>query len=129
MNIHHIALWTEDIERIVQFYVTYFEASAGPRYSNPAHGFASVFLEFGNGAKLEIMQTSELCPVQAEPGAQRMGLTHLAISVGSSSVVDQLTRRIEANGFPVVDPPRPTGDGTYERSVPDPAGNRIEITI
>jgi lactoylglutathione lyase len=63
-----------------------------------------------------------------EPGAQRMGLTHFAISLGSDSLVDELTRRLENDGYPVIDGPRRTGDGYYESVVLDPDGNRIEIT-
>jgi lactoylglutathione lyase len=81
-----------------------------------------------DGARLEVMKTSTLSPVTAEPGSQRMGLTHLAISVGSEQLVDELTQRLKADGFPVLDGPRRTGDGYYESVVVDPDGNRIEIT-
>lgn len=127
MQIEHVALWTTDLERSVEFYQLYFGATSGPRYVNPKKGFESVFLSFSGGARLEIMQTRTLSPVQLEPGAQRMGLTHLAISVGSESHVDELTRRVRDAGYPVLDGPRRTGDGYYESVVLDPDGNRIEI--
>jgi lactoylglutathione lyase len=60
-------------------------------------------------------------------GAQRLGLTHLAISVGSEHLVDELTTRLRNDGFAVVDGPRRTGDGYYESVIIDPDGNRIEI--
>jgi lactoylglutathione lyase len=69
-----------------------------------------------------------LSPVAYDSGVQRMGLTHLAISVGSEQRVDELTLRIKAQGYPVLDGPRRTGDGYYESVVIDPDGNRIEIT-
>ncbi|MEA3178040.1 MAG: lactoylglutathione lyase [Gammaproteobacteria bacterium] len=128
MRIDHIALWTTDIERCKQFYVDYFGATAGAGYVNAKKGFESCFLSFIDGARLEVMQTSTLSPVTAEPGAHRMGLTHLAISVGSEQLVDELTQRLKADGFPVLDGPRRTGDGYYESVVVDPDGNRIEIT-
>jgi lactoylglutathione lyase len=62
------------------------------------------------------------------PGAQRMGLTHFAIALGSELAVDDLTRRLKADGYPVLDGPRRTGDGYYESVALDPDGNRIEIT-
>lgn len=74
------------------------------------------------------MTTSTLSPVVAEAGAQRMGWTHLAISVGSDAEVDALTQRLKADGYPLLDGPRRTGDGYYESVVLDPDGNRIEIT-
>jgi lactoylglutathione lyase len=128
MRIEHIALWTTDLERCKRFYVEYFGAVAGAGYCNPAKGFESVFLSFESGARLEVMTTTSLAPVTLEPGAQRMGLTHLAISLGSETLVDALTRRLRIDGYPVLDGPRRTGDGYYESVVLDPDGNRIEIT-
>ncbi len=129
MRIEHIALWTSDLDRRKQFYVSDFGAKAGPEYANPAKGFESCFLTFTDGARLEIMKTTQLSPLAAEPGAQRMGFTHLAISVGSEKLVDDLTQRLKQDGFPILDGPRRTGDGYYESVTLDPDGNRIEITV
>ena len=75
------------------------------------------------------MRSSTVNPVKHAPGAQRMGLAHLAISVGSAQGVEELTARLNADGFEVLDGPRHTGDGYFESVVLDPDGNRIEITI
>jgi lactoylglutathione lyase len=128
MRIDHIAVWTDDLERCKQFYVSYFGAVAGSGYVNPKQGFESCFLSFADGARLEVMQTTILDPVQIEPGAQRMGLTHFAVALGSERLVDELTRRLKNDGYPVLDGPRRTGDGYYESVVLDPDGNRVEIT-
>lgn len=127
MRIEHVALWTNDLERCKRFYGTYFGAIAGEKYINAAKGFESCFLSFGDGARIEVMTTSKLSPLVIEPGAQRMGLTHLAISVGSEQMVDSLTQRLRTDSFPILDGPRRTGDGYYESVVLDPDGNRIEI--
>jgi lactoylglutathione lyase len=128
MRIEHIAFWTTDLERFKGFYTTYFGAVAGTDYVNPAKGFESCFLGFQDGAHIEVMKTTTLSPVIIEPGAQRMGLTHIAISVGSEQQVDALTQKLRGDGFPILDGPRLTGDGYYESVVLDPDGNRIEIT-
>ncbi len=128
MHIAHIALWTDDIERCARFYTRYFAAEAGPRYVNAAKGFESCFLRLADGARIELMRTTRLAPVALAPGAERMGLTHIAIAVGSQQAVDDLTTRIRADGHPVLDGPRRTGDGYYESVVLDTDGNRIEIT-
>jgi lactoylglutathione lyase len=127
MRIEHIAIWTADLERCKQFYTAYFGAIAGPHYVNSAKGFESCFLSFDNGARLEAMTTTSLPLVPFPPGAQRLGLTHLAISVGSERFVDELTKRLQSDGVPFVEGPRRTGDGYYESVVIDPDGNRVEI--
>jgi len=125
--IEHLALWTHDIERSTAFYVTYFGATPGNRYANAGKGFESCFLSFGDGARLEIMKTTALAPVAIEAGAQRLGLAHFALSVESARHVDELTRRLANDGYPVLDGPRRTGDGYYESVILDPDGNRVEI--
>jgi lactoylglutathione lyase len=127
-HLEHVALWVDDLDAMCDFYAATFGASVGPRYENPAKGFASRFVSLGSGARLELMSTRTLQPVPHAPGAQRMGLTHLAIALGSDAAVDELTARLRAAGVTVLDGPRRTGDGYYESVVLDPEGNRIELT-
>src|ERR1700722_17721144 len=101
MRIEHIAVWTTDLERCKRFYVSYFGATAAPHYVNPAKGFESCFLHFADGARLEAMKTTTLPLVESAPGAQRLGLTHLAISVGSERLVDELTARLRVDGIAI----------------------------
>jgi lactoylglutathione lyase len=127
-RIEHIALWADDLELLGAFYARAFGAQIGQRYVNAAKGFESCFLTFEPGARIELMTTSRLSPTRHAPGVERMGLTHLAISLGSEAAVDELTARLRAEGVAVLDGPRRTGDGYYESVVLDPEGNRIEIT-
>jgi lactoylglutathione lyase len=127
-RIEHIALWTRDIGRLQDFYVKYFGARAGAGYRNDARDFDSCFLEFDGGARLELMRSGRVDLVDAAAGAQRRGLTHIAIAVGSGAAVDALTQRLAADGYPVLDGPRRTGDCYYESVVLDPDGNRVEVT-
>ena len=128
VRIEHVAIWTRDLERLRDFYARHFGARVGAPYRNPAREFESCFLQFEGGARLELMRIGELVLVEAPPGAQRHGFTHLALSVGSEARVDALTSELRAAGCPVLDGPRRTGDGYYESVVLDPDGNRIEIT-
>jgi lactoylglutathione lyase len=128
VRIDHLALWTNDIHRSQDFYTKYFGAIPGSRYENVSKGFESMFLSFDGGTRIEIMRTTSLQLLQAPPGAQRMGLTHFAISVGDEHRVDALTHRLREDGFQIVEGPRRTGDGYYESVVLDPDGNRVEIS-
>jgi hypothetical protein len=64
-----------------------------------------VLLSFADGARLEAMTTASLRLAEPAPGAQQLGLTHLAISVGSEHRVDELTTRLRNDGIAVVDGP------------------------
>ena len=126
--IEHVAIWTDDLERLRAFYERYFGGVAGDRYENESTGFRSYFLELDGGARLELMQM----PAVAERPAgnhQRLGLAHIAFALGSEQAVDELTERLRSDGYPILDGPRRTGDGYYESVVADPDGNRIELTV
>jgi len=129
IKIEHIALWVRDLDAFCAFYERSFGASIGPLYENHAKGFRSRFLSFATGTRIEAMTTTTLSPVQLPDGAQRMGLTHIAFSLGSESAVDILTAELKAQGVPVLDGPRRTGDGYYESVILDPEGNRLELTV
>lgn len=128
MKIEHVAVWAADLERLRAFYEKYFGARANDKYVNERTGFASYFLSFSEGARLEIMQMPGVPDSGDDPYAQATGLIHLAISVGSEECVDNLTTRLADDGYEVLDGPRRTGDGYYESVVLDPEKNRIEIT-
>ena len=49
MRIEHIAIWTSDLERMRDFYQTYFNMKCGDKYENIKKGFSSYFLSFESG--------------------------------------------------------------------------------
>ncbi len=128
MKIEHVAIWVKDLEGIRTFYERYFEANAGEKYHNPKKNFTSYFLSFTSGSRLELMQQPDIIS-KFEKENEFLGLTHLAISVGSKDKVNDLTAQIKKDGYTIIGEPRTTGDGYYESVVLDPEGNRIEITI
>lgn len=128
MKIEHIAIWTKDLESLKDFYVRYFEVSAGHKYINPIKKFESYFLSFTEGCRLELMQMPGIPPSTNDVFKQFSGLIHFAISVGSKENVNALTEQLRRDGYAIVGEPRTTGDGYYESVALDPEGNRIEIT-
>lgn len=127
MRIEHIAIWTDHLEELKEFYVKYFNGQANQKYHNSNKNFQSYFITFDSGARLELMHRPSVKRGNT-PGEKSIGLTHLAFSTGSRASVDQLTNLLRENNFTIIGEPRLTGDGYYESVVLDPDGNRIEIT-
>lgn len=127
MRIEHVAVWTQNLERLRAFYERYFDARAGAQYRSATRpGFTSYFLAFPEGGgRLELMSVPDLAETPAAPAA---GYAHLALAVGSTAAVEALTARMRDDGVRVVSGPRWTGDGYFEAVVEDPDGNAVEIT-
>lgn len=128
MRIEHIAIWSPNINRLKKFYIKYFNAVANEGYKNENTGLNSYFLSFEDGARLEIMNIDNLLS-KDQTNKNYIGYCHLAISVASSSNVEQLTMQLREDGYQVISDPRKTGDGYFESVVLDPDGNKIEITV
>lgn len=123
-RLEHVGVWVRDLDRVAAFYARHFGARVGDLYRNTARGFASRFVEFGAGARLELMTRTDV--TEREP-RESLGLAHVAIVVGDEAAVDALAARLRAESVPVDSGPRRTGDGYYECVVRDPEGNRVEI--
>lgn len=125
MEITHIAIWTEHLDELRDFYRAYFGVSCGEKYVNPAKRFESYMLSFGGDCHLELMRRSDINgPVQTP----QTGLAHFAVSCKDRDEVCALTERLRSDGFQIVGEPRTTGDGYFESVVADPDGNLVEIT-
>lgn len=129
MRIHHAALWTNHLEELKDFYVTYFNGTSNEKYVNRVKGFESYLISFEQGsALLEIMCRKDITKSNPLPNAC-IGLAHLSFSVGSKETVLELTEKLRKEGYTVVGEPRTTGDGFFESAILDRDGNCIEITI
>lgn len=125
MNIAHIAIWTNDLEAMKDFYTRYFQGESNEKYSNPAKRFESYFIRFDGGARLELMHKPSVNKA-VDPG-ERLGITHLAFRLGSEEAVRSLTEILRSDGYEIVGVPRATGDGYFESVILDPEGNRVEL--
>jgi len=129
MKINHVALWTDSLEVIRDFYVRHFGAQCSALYRNEKTGFSSYFLHFEGETNLEIMNMTSIPANANDKAAQYRGLIHIAFSVGSKEAVDFKSEELTKEGYTLLSGPRWTGDGYYESCFFDPDGNRIEITI
>ena len=114
MQLAHIAIWTNELERSRDFYIKFFNGK----------GFASYFVTFEGGASLEIMQRTDITKETADVF---IGLAHFAFSTGSKEKVDAMIEQFRSDGYKIVGEPRITGDGYYEGAVLDPDGNIVEV--
>ncbi|MBE8951059.1 MAG: VOC family protein [Quinella sp. 3Q1] len=125
MNIEHVAIYVNNLEVVKNFFVKYFGAKPSEKYTNFRQDFSSYFLVFDNGSRFEIMHRSTM--IDPKKAKYRSGYHHVALNVGGKKDVDELTAKIEDDGFFVVAAPRTTGDGYYASIVTDPEGNEIEL--
>ncbi len=129
MKIDHIALWCEDLERMREFYCTYFGATSNEMYHNSVKQFCSYFLSFdGSDCRIEIMTRPDIAANISELRYSVMGLAHFDIEVGTEQDVLELTERLRTDGYIISSEPRRTGDGYFESAVLDPEGNYIEMS-
>ena len=113
MKIDHIALYVHDLEAARRFFLKYLGASSNEGYCNPRTSFRSYFLSFDDGARLELMNRSDMADLPKD--LSRTGYAHIAFSVAPSAVFDSATasatRRmrsvnVEIINFPITPPPR-----------------------
>lgn len=127
MHISHIALWTKDLERAKDFWVSNFSAQVNELYeSKRRESFKSYFITLDSGPKIELMTIKDL--VESRTACESLvGWNHLAISLGSKELVDEFASKFEKLGL-LISSPRLTGDHYYEAVVMDYDGNHVEIT-
>ena len=128
MKLEHIAIWTDNVELLRNYYVSFFEGQSNEMYINPKTQFQSYFISFESGARLEIMSMPNI-PDNANDtiNAQHKGIIHIAFSVATKQEVDAKAALLQANGFELLNGPRVTGDGYYEFVTLDPDKNRLEV--
>lgn len=53
MQITHIGIWTNRLEELKSFYVTFFGGKSNEKYINPAKGFESFFIRFDDETAID----------------------------------------------------------------------------
>ena len=127
MKIEHIAMYVNDLDAAKDFFVTFLGGVSNSGYYNEKTGFKSYFISFEDGARLEIMNKSNM--IDDPKVLNRTGYAHIAFSVGSKEKVNEVTEKAREAGFEVISGPRTTGDGYYESCIVAIENNQIEITV
>jgi len=129
MTLEHVAIWTNNLEKLKDYYIKYFHAESNDKYFNINKNFQSYFLSFKSGARLELMTMPNI-PSNTNDTIkkQHLGIIHLAFGVDSMKEVDEKAKQLENDGYKILSGPRKTGDGYYEFETLDPDNNRLEVT-
>ena len=127
MEIGHLAMYVRDLKKAKEFFEKYFRAKSGQEYHNQKTGFRSFFLDFDGGCRLELMNRPDI--MDQEKFKYRTGFIHMAFCLGSREKVDELTKRLQEDGYCVTSGQRVTGDGYYESCIIGIEDNQIEITV
>lgn len=129
MKLDHVAIWTDNLEVLKDYYVKYFGGISNTKYTNTKKQFSSYFITFNSGARLEIMSMPNI-PNNANDNIvkQHKGIIHMAFGLDTIQQVDEKLCELRNNGFEILSKPRVTGDNYYEFETLDPDGNRLEIT-
>ena len=129
MTLDHVAIWTDKLEELRNYYSSYFGGLSNEKYTNEKKHFQSYFLTFESGARLEIMTRPDI-PNNLNDTLikQNIGIIHLAFGVETMKEVDEKAKELETDGYKILSDPRKTGDGCYEFETLDPDRNRIEVT-
>lgn len=130
MILEHVAIWTNDLEKLKAYYVKYFGAVPGKLYWNKSNDFCSYFLTFGFGARLEIMTMPGIpSNLNDTVTRQHRGIIHLAFGAYSRMEVEEKAAVLRQDGFQILKGPRITGDGYFEFETLDPDNNRVEVSV
>lgn len=130
MTLEHVAIWTDDLERLKDYYTKYFGAVSNEKYTNEKKQFHSYFLTFKSGARLEIMTMPNVPANENDTIVkQHKGIIHLAFGVDTIQEVKDKANELQADGFQILSGPRMTGDGYFEFETLDPDNNRLEVTV
>lgn len=125
---NHIALITNDLDRLLRFYVDIFEAAVPARWSIEEDGMRHAMLDLGNGAGLHAFELVGNPHATALPTIFERGhLDHLALNVADVETLLELRRRLVDVG---------ASDGTitdfgivWSVSFVDPDGLDAEIAL
>jgi len=129
MILEHVAIWTDNLEKLKDYYSTYFDGIPNEKYNNEKKQFHSYFLTFKSGARLEIMSMPGIPDNKNDTVTiQHKGIIHLAFGLNSILEVDEKAKQLQSGGFKILSGPRKTGDGYYEFETLDPDNNRLEVT-
>ena len=129
MQIDHIAIWTDKLEELKDFYVKYFGGTAGSKYKNEKTQFESYFLTFGQGARIELMHKPFIPGnINDEEVWQHIGIIHIAFHAGSAVEVENKAKQLEKDGYKTSDSALNRGEYFHQKVLCPGQGSELDNT-
>ena len=126
MKMDHIALVTDDIEKLKDFYVKNFGGVAEEKWTDGT--VELYFVEFDNGVQIELEKRAN--PARHEIDRENsFGIAHLAFQVESKKILQEVTDTLIERGVKLRSTPTAYGYDFYESRFFDPDGNVVEISV
>lgn len=125
MKIDHIAIVTDHIERLKDFYVDCFGGEAEEKWTDGT--VELYFIKFANGMQIELEKRCN--PKPCTDPENTFGIAHLAFQVETKEELHRITEELLAKGVAKRSDPVAYGDDFYESSFFDPDGNIVELTV
>ena len=85
MRIEHAAMYVRDLEKEKQFFEDFFSAKAGEKYVHAEVGFSSYFLIFPEGARLELMHSTQMTDAEKSLDASEQYQSKVILSVAENT--------------------------------------------
>lgn len=103
MTLEHVAIWTDKLEALKDYYSKYFDATPNDKYTNNKKQFQSYFLTFKSGARLKIMTMPNI-PKNLNDTVlkQHIGIIHLAFGVDTKQEVEEKAKQLKEDGFVIL---------------------------
>lgn len=126
MNINHIGIRTNNLERLKSFYVDYFAGKSSEKQEDPATLREYYTISFGNGASLELIYRKD---IHRRIEGETLGLCHLSFTLDSEEQLNSLISQLKKGGYVVSEPPVHTAAGKLQYVAYDPDSNKIRLEI
>ncbi len=122
-DIHHLAFLTADMDRLIAFYTSIFEARVIMDVEE--EGLRHAFIEIGPHTVLHPFQIPGVEPPGPQPIFQRGRLDHFSLNAASEAAFRELHRRVVAQG--ASDGEVTDMGSLLQFSFDDPDGGRHEV--
>lgn len=124
MNINHIGIRTNNLERLRLFYIDYFGGISSDKQEDPATLREYYTIRFDKGASLELIYRKD---IHRRIEGETLGFCHLSFILDNEEQLNTLVSQLKKGGYVVSEPPVCSAEGKLQYIVYDPDSNKIRL--